>query len=236
MDVADRLLESLYRIDEARGQYVDVKDLPVVLQRALKSVGYNRPNIEVSPAEKVSPAGMGGDGYREFFTIVDLESEKYETSHGSWGGANMFNTGNRVDNDRNMYTIPPNVVTIAGREGGSHPVYAHLYTAPETFTPLLGAGTAEVELTDEEKLVLVSMATLTSAGRKNEYQRSGLAGYDGKPKKALNDALQSLADKGYIQIMGNGSKITTTGKNIAKEFENESYRLSERLSKKYNRY
>jgi hypothetical protein len=130
---------------------VDVKELPPVLQRALASVGYGRKNIDVKPAERASMGGLSGDGYQAFAMIVNLETGEYVTEWGSWGGPNMFNPQNAVDNDRKDYPIPVNGAVITGLQGGGRPVYATIRVNPAALAPLLPA---KAELSERQRVIL----------------------------------------------------------------------------------
>ena len=98
--------------------YIECKKLPGALKCALASVRYFGADISVKAAETVSPFMGGGKGYRGFFVAVDLSTGERKITWGSWGGANMFNPGNRVDLDTDEYEMRPGFAVIKGTEGG----------------------------------------------------------------------------------------------------------------------
>src|SRR5260370_523739 len=55
-----------------------------------EQVRYNKRDISVSPRETDSIGCGGGDGYKGFAILCDLESGDCHILWGSWGGANMF--------------------------------------------------------------------------------------------------------------------------------------------------
>lgn len=184
--------------------YSKVKDLPETIQHALSTLGYTRTDIELEISESVSPAVGGGDGYRGFCCIVDIITGQFDTKMGSWGGSNAFNPNNVVDQDINSYNIPDNVAVIKGTSGGSRPVYATITLSPNN---MIKALPEKVDLTDRDKWILYTFKALTSAGRKNEWERE-----NDKPSEA---DLIRFAGNGWITRSSNGAcKITTEGKNV----------------------
>ena len=182
--------------------YAKVADLPHVLQQALKSVGYGKKDIEVKTAETVRLSLQGGDGYRAFSTLVNLSTGQYETTMGSWGGSNMFNPSNPVDNDRQAYALPQGGAVIKGIEGGGRPVLATITLHPANVVPWLPATT---ELTEVERKTLACFK-----GRKpGPYRNDALANAGSTP--AIVD---SLMVRGYLSRNRAGAtQITTEGRN-----------------------
>ncbi len=172
----------------------------------MKEVGYNKRDIALIAKHSVSPQGMGGDGYRSFISIVNLESGHTNVMYGSWGGANMNNPRNQVDLDSRDYTIPMNGAVIKGVEGGSRPVWAEVFINPDNMSALLPMST---DITAEEKKALEVIGTIKSSYRASEFEREGLGAYD-----ARNPLIKSLLAKGFISARaGGGIQITTLGKN-----------------------
>ena len=174
--------------------YTLVKDLPVLLQKALLQVGYHRADISIEGKETVSIQDMGGDGRRGFAVLVDLSVGCYKVLYGSWGGSNPFNPTNAVDLDSREHTIPVNGAVILGSEGGGHPVIANLYLHPDNLVKFLPP---KPELTDAERGCLQELATLKP-------------GYRTKPSPVV---LASLLAKGLVKQNKAGAvQITTLGK------------------------
>jgi len=182
--------------------YAKVKELPEAIQALLAEIGYHRVDISVEAAEKVSPLYAGSSGRKGFFAIVDLANSRHALHYGSWGGGNCFNPTNQVDLDGNYYQIPPNVATVSGSVGDT--TYATVTVRPDTIVPLLPA--ASNTLTAREKWILYTFSGLTSAGRKNEWER------ERKPPTATE--LDEMVAKGWLKRNKAGAmSITTEGKN-----------------------
>jgi len=183
---------------------VDVKELPAALQRALASVGYGRKSIDVMPAETASLSGAGGDGYQAFATVVNLETGEYRTEWGSWGGANMFNPRNAVDNDRKDYPIPENGAVITGHKGGGRPVYATIRVNPAALAPLLPA---KAELSERQRVILGTVRG-TKGGA---YRLEALKEYG-----VTTEELDTLISGGFMKRNKAGAiSMTTAGENEA---------------------
>lgn len=182
--------------------YAKVRELPEPIQRVLREVRFGKPAIAIEPHEKVSRAGASSDGRRAFVAIVDMASGQSKIEWGSWGGPNPFNPRNAVDLDRTLYEIPPNIAVIEGSIGQK--TYATVKVRPDVLVPLLPGAT---NLTDRDKRTLNQFAGLTSAGRKNEWERY--------PERKPTDAeLDSLASRGLLKRARNGAtSITTEGRN-----------------------
>lgn len=181
--------------------YVAVTELPESIQRALKSVGYGRKDIDIEPRETVAMAFGGGDGYRGFVVLVDLATGRTERHMGSWGGANMFNPKNAVDLDTTDRAIHVGMAVIKGYEGGSRPVSATVYLHPDNVVKLLPA---KPTLTERELLVLGTFNYKGGSYRKAEQARLNVT----------EDELADLVRKGLITRNRAGAcQLTTTGRN-----------------------
>jgi hypothetical protein len=133
---------------------------------------------------------------------VNVETGERQIRYGSWGGANMFNPGNQVDNDDASYPIPVNGAAIKGSEGGSRPVSARIYVRPDALAPMLPPVAA---LTPTETGALYCYKALKSG----QYRQDELRRY------AVDAAtIDGLVSRGYLKRASNGStSITTEGKN-----------------------
>jgi hypothetical protein len=182
--------------------YSKVSDLPDSLQSALKSIGYGRNDIQLEAKERVNPQVAGGDGRRGFCLIINLETGEKKEMVGSWGGSNMFNQSNAVDLDSIDYAIPLNVGVIKGTQGNK--TYATITLHPNNIVGLLKGETVGLSMRD--RWILYTYKSLTSAGRKNEYDRNR--------DKPSEEDLNRLAGLGYLKRSKNGAtQITTEGKN-----------------------
>lgn len=187
------------------GHYVDVKDLPDVLQDALKSVGYHRDNVMVDVKEKICPRPPSSKGRRGFCTVVRLdESGEYKTAWGSFGGSNMFVQS--IDDVHETVEIPADTAFVMGTGSGGkgYPAYAHITISPANINPKLLAPNADV--TEKESKIL-AVFTLKSGYRKEALSRLG----------ATEDEVDSLVSRGFLkQRAKNGAtRLTTEGRNAA---------------------
>lgn len=184
--------------------YTKVETLPESLRAALRSVSYGRPDIAIQARETYRPAQPSGTGLRAFCVVVNIATGESELRQGSWGGANMFSASqsNPIDSDRNSYPIPEGIAVIEGHEGGGRPVYASIALHAKNLAPLLPP---KSELSERDAYLLTAYKRLTSAGRKNEFERRGKA-----PSTA---ELESLVQRNLLAKAGTGLKITTEGKN-----------------------
>lgn len=189
------------------GVYVDVKELPETLQRALKEVDYGKKDIRVQGTDSVTLMNSAGDGARAFYSVVDVASGRTKVEYGNWGGASPFGQ-KQVDIDDRKHTIPMNGALIKGISGRGQPVYAVIYVHHDMMPKFLPANE---DLSEQEKKALYAISTLTSKGRSNHFQRARLG-----PYSFDNPFVQSLSKKGLITIAANGGiKVTTEGKNQA---------------------
>lgn len=190
--------------------YTLVKDLPELVQRQLSAVGYGRKDIDVNASEKASAFSVGGAGLRGFCVIINLSNGDVKHMQGSWGGANMFNPTNQVDLDSKEYVIPDNVVVINGSSGNGKPANARLTVAPNNIAKYLPA---KSELTERQATILYTYKCLTSAGRKDYWERPSYPDFKEKVKPS-EDELNELASMGLLKRSKNGAtQITTDGKN-----------------------
>ena len=195
--------------------YTQVKDLPESIQSALSSVNYGRKDISLEVAESISPSVGGGDGLRGFCIIVNIETGERKTEVGSWGGQSMFaeSASNPVDSDHTNYVIPVNFAVIKGSYGRDRPVYA---TITISSSNMIKALPEKVELNPRDQWILYTMKALTSAGRKNEWERE-----NDKPSEA--DLVRFVAN-GWIKRRSDGAcSITTDGKNTLLASEGGKY-------------
>jgi hypothetical protein len=187
--------------------YVPTKELPESVRRALKEIGYGKTDIGLKASETVSVGQGGGDGRRSFYAIVSLDgSVAHKVEYGSWGGANPFET-KRVDHDQQKHPIVPGYAVIVGSEANGTKVYCTMHVHPSNFAPMLPA---KAELNDHLRGILRIFASYTSAGRKNEWERSPQT----KPTEADYEILIGL---GLLKKNSAGAvSITTAGKNEAR--------------------
>ncbi len=184
------------------GHHVKVKALPDTLQRALQAGGYRREDIAVRPCETACLADMGGAGRRGFVTFVDLVTGQIKTTKGSWGGSNMFNPRNAVDNDQSDVPIPDNVAVIQGSEGHG-PTFASVLINPGNMAALLPA---QAEVTDHEKAILTVYATIKGGYRQGELDYI----------RAVASEVDALVERGLLKRNKAGAtRVTTEGKNAA---------------------
>lgn len=184
--------------------YVETKTLPDTIATALAGAGYHRPTVGVYVSDTASVACAGGDGLRGFAVLLDIDTGRSETFHGSWGGANPFQS-NAVDSDTRERPLPPSGCVINGHEGGGKPVYASLTIHPSRAAKLLPAP-AEA-LSERLSLVLGAFARFNSRGRSEWFGRHGAA---------TEAELVELESRGFIKRNKAGAvTCTATGRNAA---------------------
>lgn len=187
--------------------HVPLRDLPPTIQKALRDVGYGRKDIEVEVGSTFSAPIAYGTGHRARVMVVNIATGERQEATGSWGGVNPFRQA-PVDVPFAKSKLPPGFVALTS----GHTKFWTLHVNPENAARLLpSAEKAELDL--RELWLLWSFRGLTSAGRKNEWQRGT---YDnplgGPPTKA---ELTSLEAKGLIKTNSAGaSQITTEGRNV----------------------
>jgi hypothetical protein len=191
--------------------YTQINNLPTSLVEFLHHVNYGKKDIPVKPGETVNVGNCGGDGRRAFFAIVKLDdSEPFDLQYGSWGGANMFET-RRSDVDFANHPIMPGYAVVVGSEGSTG-VFATVYIHPSNVAAVLPI---QVETTERQKYILKCYKSLTSAGRKNEWERYSAYGspVGGRPSNA---EITELVNRGFLNRNKAGAvSITTAGKNAS---------------------
>jgi hypothetical protein len=185
--------------------YVPTKELPQSVKDALKSVGYDRRDIGIVASETVSVGQGGGDGRRSFYAIVSLDGlVEPKVEYGSWGGANPFEM-KRVDHDQVNHPIHPGYAVIVGSESGGTRVYATMHLHPSNLAPLLPA---KAEISDRLRGILKDFVSLTSAGRKAEWEIYNTS------SKPTSEELETLIGMDLLKKNKAGAvSITTKGKN-----------------------
>lgn len=188
--------------------WADVKDLPAPVQRALESVGYGRSNIRVEPSETVVLGDRGaGNGRQSFATLVNLTTGQYQTSYGSWGGVNMFDRGNPVDNDTRPYALPADGVAITGSRGGTQPVWAQLHI-PTTMVDRMIASAPEVSKAERDALYCHG-SIRGGTYRKEELRR----------RRVTDETIAACVAKGWLAQNRAGARtITTAGRNALGDY------------------
>ena len=190
------------------GTYVALTKLPETIQSALSSVGYCRQDIEVTASETYSPLSAGSKGKQSFCVCLDIKSGDRESRIGSWGGPNIGNHSNQVDNDSNNYPIPPNGAVITGSTGYKG-TFASITVAPDMLQKFLPI--TDDSITDADKAWLYILKTNRPSYRKSEANRASIPW-------PTTDRLEHLKGKGLIKINKAGSiQLTTDGKNAAKK-------------------
>ena len=210
------------QVDASRlsSQYMATKDLPDAFKPALRSIGYNKKDIEVVSSRGYSLSGASGDGSKSMVVAVNLGTGEFKVESGSWGGANMF-VSNQVDLDDEVRLVPFNFAVIKGIGNGQTVRWAYIIVNPDNLQQLLPAKSSSVEFSLEEKIALCIIKGIKSSYRKDEFMRmsydhKGLGRYD-----ASNPVIKKLADNGLIKIGGAGISVTTDGKNLAEQFVKE---------------
>lgn len=206
MSIAQRVARQ-WMLKQGSRVHVLVKELPEILQRALKEVRYNKRDIDIQSADKVSPSegSASFDGNRGYVVVVDLSSNRYKINYGAWGGANVFDQ-RQVDLDDRPQVIPPNGAVIVGEYGGRGS-FAHIKVNPGNLQGILPRPAEEID--EREAKALDAILGLKSGYRADEFRRRGLG-----PYSAENPLIQSLAAKKLIKIDARGGiQVTTEGKN-----------------------
>lgn len=199
------LLPILASEKAANDMHVQVRELPVFVQRELKNLGYGRRDIRVEAKSTISLLDSGGDGFQGFALVMNLVTGESKLYQGSWGGPNPWAKANPVDSDDRQHPIPMNGAVIKGWRGGGRPVYAVLYVNPDNMAALLPA---PVDLTPQEDMALAIIQGLKPGYRGEYFERHDLGVYN-----AQNPVLKSLVQKGLVKATGAGIQITTEGKN-----------------------
>jgi hypothetical protein len=190
--------------------YAEINDLPTSIVELLHRVGYGKKDVPVKAGETVNVGDCGGDGRRAFYAIIKLDgSESFDLQFGSWGGANMFEN-KQSDVDFKDHPIAPGYAVVIGSEGGTGTL-ATIHLHPSNLAAILPI---TVEISERQRYLLTCYKTLTSAGRKNEWERYSAYGTGGKPSE---DEIVKLVNKGFLTRNKVGAvSITTAGKNASK--------------------
>ena len=200
----ENLVTKFAHLAKISSVFSKVKELPESLLKALREVNYNKGDIQLEPAESISPSGVSSEGKRCFFMLVSLDTGEYKITYGSWGGPGLGSRNNMVDLDETSHPLTPGIAAIKGSVG--YPAtYATIYLHPDNITKLLT--TVDERLSPRDRWLLYTFDGLTSAGRKDEWQYNN--------DVPSEDDLNRLSDLGYLKRSKNGAtKITTEGKNV----------------------
>ena len=187
--------------------HVSVDELPIGVKKALKQIKFNRRDIGLEKGTSYSPsmASSYGDGYRGYLLIVDIHRGIKDRMTGSWGGANMFNLTNPIDNDNSKAPIPNNCVVIYGNEGAR---LSATIVAPPDMIEEFEDEEGDYGLTDKERKALDVVGGIKSGARRDEFYQEGLGLYGPD-----NPIIESLREKGLVKVTRSGIMITTQGKN-----------------------
>jgi hypothetical protein len=182
--------------------YVSVKELAEGIQRALKNVGYGAQDIQVVPAETVSPNSEASKGSRGFTTLVNVATGQSKAFTGSWGGGNMF-TQTVVDDSRESLPMPESGVVIKGSMGYPR-TFATIYVHPAMMGKFLPSGNEETTTDDEQRCLYCFVCIKGGEYRRDEMRR----------KNVSAATVDSLVERGYLKRNKAGSvQVTTAGKN-----------------------
>lgn len=184
--------------------YLETNKLHPAIRNFLRTeVEYNRKDIAIRASDRTSIAVGGGQGYKGFAILANLETGECRILWGSWGGANLMNPENRVDLDPNFYPIPVNGAVISGQIGGGKPTSCSMTVNPANLPALLQAGDSALD--DHDRSVLAAIAGLKSG----PYRQEALARIPG-----VVDRIDRLVSAGLLKRNKAGSvSITTEGKN-----------------------
>ena len=184
--------------------YIQVKTLPEQIQQLLALIGYMKKDILLETQEKVSAFSASSNGCRSFLAIINMFTNEHTIEYGSWGGSNMFNPENRVDNNVREYVIPPNFVIVKGEEGGGDPTRAKIIIRPDMMIPFLPA---KKELNPRLQWIIDVLIGYTSAGRKAQFNEYGKV-------PPMEQEWVELETLGLIKRDKRGAvSLTTEGKN-----------------------
>jgi hypothetical protein len=185
--------------------YVPTKTLPDSIRKALRSVGYGKADIDVKIGDHFMAPSSYGAGHRAQVIVVDLVSGRMQHETGSWGGQNIFQA-RPVDEPGGRSRLPPGFIALTSGMTGIW----HLHVHPENAAKFLPEA---AEVTPRQKWILYTFNALTSAGRKNEWDRAGR--HAPHPEE-----LQELLDRGLLKANKAGAmQITTDGKNVFRGLE-----------------
>jgi len=182
--------------------YIELRNLPASILRALQSLEYHNKDIRVETAEKVSLGSPSGDGSRAFACVGNIITGGFRTIYGSWGGSNMF-TKTIVDDCEKEFPIPIEGFVILGCTGGyKHSPFCTVYVNPKSVNSALLPPV--YDLSSQYRKILACYKQLKSG----PYRQAALNEHG-----ANQDILVHLVSLGYLANKGNGISITTKGKN-----------------------
>lgn len=185
--------------------YVDPKDLPDPIVKALKKLKVSPKRVLFRTGNSVSAAEAGayGDGYQGFAVTVNLATGQMGNMIESpWG---------QIIPDRNSVPLPPGGAFIVGQRGGGKPArISYITINPENVVGILPM--PEFELSKKELQALKIIATMNYGGRKDNFKELDLGAYG-----PANEFVKLLVEKGLVKAIGPGVSITTTGKNRSLE-------------------
>lgn len=191
-----------------QGHSVNVKDLPQSIRDVLKTLKYHRREIVVIPQERVVLGSSGGNGYRAFVAIVNVETGIHRIERGSWGGPNMFSKSNAVDNDNTPHAIPENGAVIIGNEGGGRPVYATIYVNPSMISGFLPVEKDVVSA--REKRIIAVVRSYTGTDRDREFSMMGVK--QNEVDELIRRQLLGRTAKGSVTITNRGKAVGRYGR------------------------
>lgn len=182
---------------------VRTAELPESLREALRALGYRRQDVGVEVTSEVSPHAPAGEGRRGFSCVVELATGRREAHYGDWGGGGP--TARQVDADTRPSPLLDGFAIVKGSEG--YPtVLATVYLSPSNVAKVLPPVPA---VTPREAAILGQFRSLTSAGRKDEWERN-------RASRPTPEELDSLVARGLLSRNKAGAtSITTEGKNAA---------------------
>lgn len=191
-------------------EYATIKSLPDSLRDTLKALDYGRGDIEIRTAESVTMSDSGWAGRRAFAALVNLVTGQRQTIRGSWGGQNMFDRSNPVDNDSNAYPIPPNGAIITGSHGptstGGTIAVIHL---PASMRANVLPAPSEALTQAERDALYCHHVIVGGAYRRDELRR----------RNVPVETVDSLVTRGLLKRNKVGAtSITTDGKNALGDY------------------
>lgn len=194
--------------------YVDVRELPKCCKEVLKRIGFNRKEIQLETAERVSlrhPVSLPYN--RGFCVLVNLTSGKYRVGVGSYGGTNQFHT-TIVDDCNFKFRLPSNFILIKG-EHGSNGSFATMTMCPSGALPFVGSE----DDCEDRMYKLLKIFYKTNGNRRSELLGS-------VKQLDIRDAIKlSFLAKGGMSIETliyqnfNSLKITKRGKKFIRKYE-----------------
>jgi len=180
--------------------YVPVKTLPDSIRAALRSVGYGGKDIDVEVSETFQAPGSYGAGHRGRVLVVELATGRTQYAQGSYGGDNPFSTS-PVDSYEKS-PLPPGFAALTS----GHQKIWHLHLNPANAAAWLPG---PPEVSPRERWILWAYDGLTSAGRKDEFERRG------RGAAPSQDEITELVRRGFLKQNKAGAvQITTEGKNV----------------------